>query len=654
MVDILSVSQISEVASSFKSSSTTPPPTAYVGATNKSKKTDSNNNYSSSLLSINFFQVGIILYQIHHQQGEQKDENDDIQTSNVISQFHQLLTSLPARSIQLILSDIHSAFITLSQKFRSICSRNSLKGSGDDDNSVMLLEQVCQAIQSLCGIYYVTNITSSKKNDGSKNSNTTIYNRVKFDTMLVEEMANLYDIILDYKTTNDVSVRYSQEIRECILSTVSSLLLNGLIQSSTIRKMINNKSDDNDDAISLVMTVIQALSQPNMYCLGDLQEWQRERRLHSKHTTEIISLDDAISRVFVANDQKEYLLNMLSTAPKSLQDRQNANATASSSLDLESTSANSNVDTNNTTKVSALQRLIDKVHAVCPHLGKGYIEVALACYSMDADRTILTLLEGQDNPSSLHPRLRALDPSLPLRKPDSSVGNKDDEDEAKQIQKTRMHEMEQRQEKEAYLLEKAMTVGGGEYDDDYDDQYDGVGMGNDSCGRADGGLYDMDLNAIKAYNRAALDIEKEDSFWEENRNLNRSVKPKPAASGNATTASTGGHNDNNGDNDENEDQGQEAKKYRGPDKGKGGRIIGPDGKYLPIQRGRKKKQGGGGGGVNAEDPNRQPATSGKDQSNGDKEKKVPSTKIEKRRKNDNKSKIGNHHRKERALKKYSS
>ena len=90
---------------------------------------------------------------------------------------------------------------------------------------------------------------------------------------------------------------------------------------------------------------------------------------------------------------------------------------------------------------------------------------------------------------------------------------------------------------------------------------------------------------------------------------------------------------------------QQDRKYHGPDKGKGGRLIGPDGKYLPIKKGGKKgkkqqaaKQENGGG-------------DSKKQGVGKQEQGKDMSKIQKRRKDANKAKIGNHHRKDRALKK---
>ena len=113
-------------------------------------------------------------------------------------------------------------------------------------------------------------------------------------------------------------------------------------------------------------------------------------------------------------------------------------------------------------------------------------------------------------------------------------------------------------------------------------------------------------------------------FWEDNQNLNRV--------GNGSSA-----NEN---------------KYRGPDKGKGGRAIGPDGKNLPIQRGKK---GGHGGVQNSNAGGRGKGKAGRGDSThkGEQKSGEDLSKVQKRRKNDNKAKIGNHHRKDRANKKAS-
>lgn len=88
-------------------------------------------------------------------------------------------------------------------------------------------------------------------------------------------------------------------------------------------------------------------------------------------------------------------------------------------------------------------------------------------------------------------------------------------------------------------------------------------------------------------------------------------------------------------------------KYRGPDKGKGGRIIGPDGKYMPFQKGGKK---GRQQQENAKKSAKSSGDSNKDKQTTD-ESSTKMSNIQQRRKNKNKAKVANHHRKERAQKK---
>jgi len=103
------------------------------------------------------------------------------------------------------------------------------------------------------------------------------------------------------------------------------------------------------------------------------------------------------------------------------------------------------------------------------------------------------------------------------------------------------------------------------------------------------------------------------------------------------------HNDDGSSDDK-------VQKRWGPDKGKGGRIIGPDGKYVSYNSRRRDNK------------TKQSNTDGTHIGDGNKDEGAVSTpqggssgatmsKMQKRRKNDNKSKMANHHRKERALKK---
>ena len=331
--------------------------------------------------------------------------------------------------------------------------------------------------------------------------------------------------------------------------------------------------------------------------------------------------------------EKNYLIRILSSAPVYV-DRVTSlenNSKADQGVTMQNAKKNSTANKS----INGVDRLVNQIKQVLPDLGHGYIEAALACYGHDVERTIAALLEGNLDQKSLHHRLQILDKKLPASKKqnesryggltrnttDGGILDKEDE-EAKRIQKARFREMEKEAESQAFLLSSALQ---GEYDDDYDDQYDGLDDGG-GIGGADGGIYDVDLDAIRVYNRVAKEIESDRQYWGDNRNLNRQQKVKTESK------------EKTGD-EEVEDVTNGEKKYRGPNKGKKGRIIGPDGKYIPYPKHRKAI------GHRSSDKK---IESNVDSNNSDGSKM---TKIQKRRKNDNKAKIGNHHRKERALKK---
>ena len=88
-----------------------------------------------------------------------------------------------------------------------------------------------------------------------------------------------------------------------------------------------------------------------------------------------------------------------------------------------------------------------------------------------------------------------------------------------------------------------------------------------------------------------------------------------------------------------------VKQFRGPDKGKGGRVLGPDGKFIPSQKGGKKGRPSAatssGDGKGSNNPSTGPNA-------------TEMTGNQKRYKSSNKAKLANHHRKDRAVKKGAS
>ncbi|GMI11541.1 hypothetical protein TrVE_jg8537 [Triparma verrucosa] len=257
---------------------------------------------------------------------------------------------------------------------------------------------------------------------------------------------------------------------------------------------------------------------------------------------------------------------------------------------------------------------ITQLSQIFPSLGLGYLELALACYSNSVESTVSAL--SDPDPSTLHRRLLGVDPNLPLMRRESEKQYTKLTDESV---KKYVVSLEKEEERKAQLFLKMS-----EYDDDYDDQYD------DS-----GGIVD-DYAAVMEYNRGVKESLSEDGFWNEMRNKNKDGKKSRPRQGKKGS---------DGEDDGEDVDAPSTSKTFGPDKGKGGRLLGPDGKYLPLKKNKKKVQ---------QQQNSNPTSSAK--SGNASQTTTPDgemTKLQKRRKDANKAKRANHNRKDRALKKVS-
>jgi hypothetical protein len=191
-----------------------------------------------------------------------------------------------------------------------------------------------------------------------------------------------------------------------------------------------------------------------------------------------------------------------------------------------------------------IQRRIDQVRQVLPDLGEGFVETALSYYKGNVEETLQVLL---DDPGRAWPAsLQIMDRNLPRRH--RNVTTAKEEAEAKLAAKATLRAVLRQQREEAaavdVVLRSSPATDKDEYNDDYDDQYDDTeGFGNADCG-----LYD-DYETVKTYNRVLQGVEQDQAFWEESRNTNRSGGDAPK-----------------------KNQGVGEKDYRGPDKGRGGRV----------------------------------------------------------------------------------
>jgi len=250
---------------------------------------------------------------------------------------------------------------------------------------------------------------------------------------------------------------------------------------------------------------------------------------------------------FSDSTQREYLSSLLDSA--ALQEDENPPLLA---LEPEE-AATTLTSVAAITPEDAIQQRIDQVRQVLPDLGEGFVETALSYYKGDVERTVAALLDESQLPT----QLQVLDRSLPRRH--RNLISKQEEEDARLAAKAALKAAQRQEEEEALAVDKVMRRD--EYDDDYDDQYDSL----DEVGGADTGLYD-NFDDVRTYNRVLKEAEAEQSFWQENRNLNRS---------NNTETKSGGE-----------------KAYRGPDKVKGGRIPTAGRGGRGRGRGRKDEKGG--------------------------------------------------------------
>lgn len=275
-----------------------------------------------------------------------------------------------------------------------------------------------------------------------------------------------------------------------LLRTLSSLVLTPL----------NHCSNDNEqeDKLQDIMQFIQALTDDeHNTCFGDMVKWQ-EQTIPTK------SLSVLIKSKFEDTPQREYLLHMLSSSPTST-------SYQSTKTQNQQPQRQEYAPVKTVSTASEIQRRTQLVRDILPELGEGFVEAALSLFQGDVDRTVAALLESQTDPTSLPPILQMMDPKMPKRLTETTPNSYSlNDEEARRITKARLADMERKQEAEAFAL--GVVGNKDEYDDDYDDQYDGFDGGED-LGGMDGSSYDVDLDTIRTYNRAAMAAEAEGAFW---------------------------------------------------------------------------------------------------------------------------------------------
>lgn len=575
-------------------------------------------------------------------------------------------------------------------------------------------ENIIEATESLCGIYLVSNTAchcccfdlgpNYEELELVFVSLCWVYDNY----FIVPLNDNSNDDTNNGDTINNSGERIERDavLQKSILHVLSRLLSIGMIIGQT------TESSEIDEQLSYIMTFIQNIqSSLGEYsiALGDMLDLvvgDDNNNEECFSTSLLISkfhhnINDATNIEQSLPPQLKYLLAMLRASPRSKKEEPQTTAMSSNNNSRGDGELSNNNKLTPPMIHSLLDEQIDQIKSILPTLGEGYIEEALKCYNHNVDQTLIALLDtnnktnSNSNNSNIHPRLLTIPTNLP-RKLRSSVdkysvnvnlhrGNNiqkhNDGKEFVTLQKEYIKQNERIAEEEAYLIEQisrnivineppapdsshiSRLIGGDEYNDEYDDQYDGIGDSGGG-GVADVGLYDVDNNdynhltqnqqqysrsdgggraynkeqqmKMKKYNSLIKDIDAEGEFWEGNRNTNRGGSINKATK----------QDDRGGE--EEDDDGGGARDRFGLNKGRGGRVIGPDGKYLRNSnshgRGGGRGRGRGRGGEERGEVNTTSKTTTAE---------TDLDKMQKRSKNDNKSKIGNHHRKDRATKKAS-
>ncbi|KAL7462107.1 hypothetical protein ACHAXS_002502 [Conticribra weissflogii] len=675
-----------------------------------------NDRNRDPLSTVAFHRAGRVLFACH---AAEIDGSVHIPDSKYLADsFDFMVKSLPSNYVRsIILNQLHRAYATLILSFASSAPSSSPITSAlksvfghspvFDASNEISWNDVMEGTESLCGIYLSSPSACRVCAFSGINETSSSQERSCELELFILSMSWVYDYISSL-SENDKHIGNFKKVSSIILETYSSLLVYGIVSDSDGLPSNNLCEEEAEAKLNVLMNLVQSIQSSvgdYSYAMGDMLDCQPRKGA--------ISFVDAITSTFAPNGsqppQLQYLLAMLRSSPRS--SAKPKSIPASSVKSLKSTFEAKN---QSKPKKSMTDIHIENIHSILPTLGEGYIEEALKCYNHDVERTIEALLqvvEGGEisnlNGTSIHPRLITLPTNLPRKLrdlPDQYAANvnmhrgnvsRDDGREHVERQKEYWKHVERQAEEEAYLVENVSRAlgnlkaeendddeynlkgGEDEYDDDYDDQYDGIGDDGGMAGGIGGmdeGLYDVDIHNVhmaqgssrydgskgkneqdmwRKYNRLVKDVDAESQFWEENRNMNREsgrIHSKPP-----TVKNT----DEEGEHEE-----SDVKNYRGPDKGKGGRLIGPDGRYLPIQRGGKKGRGGGGGDAGGRGRGDRGGRGGRGTTNvasngnannkdGGKRDDGELSKIQKRRKNDNKAKIGNHHRKDRATKKAS-
>ena len=418
-----------------------------------------------------FYQMGLVLSNVID--NSQSQDNIE-QEGDVVHVYRTLLDGFPVSHLRAVLEDLHEAFGKTLEMFVD-------ENNHDYDDTV----DVQMAVQSLHGLYGTNARALLVAASGHPTAGWSLSK-----LQLLDATYDKLNRCLHHNSTANEGENQTDrattisKTQEHLLVIIASLLEEPTIDFEELLPAINHLQErKNKDEKS---TWEQLVKYKATYAPG----WK-----------------EAMVGRYTEMAHKGYLLSMFTSVEEEEEP-------ASMTFPTED-SRTKQSNTTNTKKAKAsspqdtIQRLVQQVQSVFPHLGEGYVETALSQYRGDVERTMSALVEGQSNPASLPIVLQRLDPKLPARwKGPTSKQSKEDDEEARRITLQAVQTMEQQQEGEARALQAMLAPTHDEYNDDYDDQYDDIDGGMS----ADTGLYD-DYDTVRTYNKMMKQVEEEQAFW---------------------------------------------------------------------------------------------------------------------------------------------
>jgi hypothetical protein len=471
------------------------------------------NNAQNQPFSVFLYRIGMLLYEECY-----KTKKDEDGVQHIEQVYQKWLESLPQSIIETTVLEIIEAFLTL------------VTNSIQSPSPKMLAIHVLDALSSVCGLFSSSFLACKIIND---------YKNVASATEFYIALHRLYlklqstDLMQDHP--------FKHQVMTAIQRTISALFL-VKAQKILLQRQVEDKQEKEENACFLhILVELSTGDQDGLSLL--LQD-----AIHSEiiitccpdfaysgtgvSTRPVKTLREGLEKIlqklsstdfFGDSEQYVYLLTALldsrasdfteqvqySMMEKKL-DSFGLPRTMSTKTDVLSSSffkKGSKITKNSAS--STIDLYIDQIKQIMPHLGDGYIELALECYGWDLETVLSKLLDSPNE--ALHPRLQSCSTSMPRwKKQQQEEDSINPSEEAKKIQLQHLKALEDQQELDAYILKK--IDGENEYDDDYDDQYDDIVGAGDVSGPSTM-MDDTYFDQIRRYNAVKRSEENEEKFW---------------------------------------------------------------------------------------------------------------------------------------------